>query len=121
MMDSPVILVVGWEPKIRPYVKTAISNSGLQALIVSGKPVEYSDGFVCDGHVIPDLYSNPSNYVSELAALGRAKGVAGVVTFEDSLAWLSSAVARRLGLVGPDPGAVRTAMSKADCRSALRQ
>lgn len=118
-MTSPLILVVGWEPKIRPYVKAAILNFGLQALIVSERPMKYSDGFAHDYRVIPDLYSNPSSYVSELAALGRVQGVAGVITFEDSLAWLSSAVARRLGLVGPDPSAVRTAMNKADCRSVL--
>lgn len=72
------------------------------------------------GHtVVEDLHRTPGEHVARLVAYGRSEAVHGVVTFNDELAALTAAVAEGLGLPGPAPEAVATAMGKASSRRAL--
>lgn len=113
------LLIVGWQPQIRPHVIDAMDHWEAEFAVAVESEIHDPPSAVCRQCVIPGLHSQPARHVEALTTFARENSVSGILTFEDELTLLTSTVAGRLGLAGPAVGAVETAMSKSACRAAL--
>ncbi|MEV0694523.1 ATP-grasp domain-containing protein [Streptomyces sp. NPDC050388] len=118
-MSDQTVLVIGWQPKFRPFVLESLKRRRGDVVVACEHPLPELPEPIRGQMVVEGLHSTPSEHVARLVEYGSKEAVRGVVTFNDELASLSAAVAEGLGLPGPAPEAVATAMGKAASRRAL--